>query len=78
MSTKERQGLSLYDAAREVGVSFEKEWKPESKSIEVNGMKFHYLEWGDPANPVMVLLHGLPNNHILGTSLPCHSQTEIE
>jgi len=58
MSTKERQGLSLYDAAREVGVSFEKEWKPESKSIEVNGMKFHYLEWGDPTNPVMVLLHG--------------------
>ena len=58
MSTEQNQGLSLYEAAREVGVTFEKDWKPESKSVEVNNMKFSYLEWGNPSNPVMVLLHG--------------------
>ncbi|HCE75403.1 MAG TPA: hypothetical protein DEP04_02145 [Dehalococcoidia bacterium] len=58
MSTEQNQGLSLYEAAREVGVTFEKEWKPESKSVEINDMKFSYLEWGNPSNPAMVLLHG--------------------
>ena len=58
MSTEQNQGLSLYEAAREVGVTFEKEWKPESKSVQVNNMNFSYLEWGNPSNPVMVLLHG--------------------
>ena len=45
MSTEQNQGLSLYEAARAVGVTFEKEWKPESKSVEANDMKFSYLEW---------------------------------
>ena len=58
MGTEQSQGLSLYEAAREVGVTFEKEWEPESKSVQVNNMNFSYLEWGNPSNPVMVLLHG--------------------
>ena len=58
--TKEAKskGLSLYQAAREVGVSFSREWEPKSKFVNVNGMKFHYLEWGDTSNPVIVMLHG--------------------
>ena len=54
----ESQGLSLHNAAREAGVSFFHEWKPESKSVEANGLKFHYLEWGDPSKPLILMLHG--------------------
>jgi pimeloyl-ACP methyl ester carboxylesterase len=25
----------------------------------VNGLRLHYLEWGDPARPAMILLHGI-------------------
>ena len=58
--TKEAKskGLSLYQAAREVGVSFSREWEPKSKFVKANDMKFHYLEWGDTSNPVIVMLHG--------------------
>lgn len=28
-------------------------------TVEARGIAFHYLEWGDPASPPMVLLHGL-------------------
>ncbi|GIW07651.1 MAG: hydrolase [Dehalococcoidia bacterium] len=30
--------------------------------INVNGMRFHYLDWGDPAAPPVVLLHGTTSN----------------
>lgn len=30
--------------------------------IAVNGMRFHYLEWGDPSAPPVVLLHGTTSN----------------
>lgn len=59
------QGLSLYDAARAMGVSFTNEIVPQDKFVEANGLKFHYLEWGDPSNPPMVLLHGFAQT--------CHS-----
>ena len=54
----EKQGLSLHNAAREAGVSFSKEWLPESKSIHANDLNFHYLEWGDRAKPPILMLHG--------------------
>ena len=54
----ESQGLSLHNAAREAGVSFSHEWKPESKSVKTNGLNFHYLEWGDPSKPLILMLHG--------------------
>ena len=53
-----RNGLSLHDAARSVGITFTCEWTPNSNFIEANGLKFHYLEWGNPNNPVLFLLHG--------------------
>lgn len=31
----------------------------EDKFIALNGLKFHYVAWGDPANPPLVCLHGL-------------------
>ncbi|MBW2061461.1 MAG: alpha/beta hydrolase [Deltaproteobacteria bacterium] len=31
---------------------------PEERWLEVNGVKLHYLEWGDHARQPMILLHG--------------------
>ncbi len=51
-------GLTLYDAARQMGVSFSQENEPADKSAQVDGMNFHYLEWGDSSNPTILMLHG--------------------
>ena len=51
-------GLTLYDAARQMGVSFSQENEPVDKSVQIDGMNFHYLEWGDPSNPSILVLHG--------------------
>ena len=50
--------ITLYEAAADMGVTFTKEWAPESKFVAVNGLNFHYLEWGDQAKPTIILLHG--------------------
>ncbi len=31
---------------------------PEEHFLTINGRRHHYLEWGDAADPVLVLLHG--------------------
>ena len=59
------QGLSLYDAARAMGVRFANDNAPQDKFVTANGMRFHYLEWGSAANPPMLLLHGFAQT--------CHS-----
>jgi esterase len=33
--------------------------QPKDKTVTVNGLKLHYLDWGAEGSPVMVLLHGL-------------------
>lgn len=66
MSEKEGQeGLPLHDAARAMGVRFTKDFEPQDRSVEANGLTFHYLEWGDPSNPPALLLHGFAQT--------CHS-----
>ena len=52
-------GLSLHEAARSMGVPFTQENEPEDRTVRANGLNFHYLEWGDPANPTLVMLHGV-------------------
>jgi len=32
---------------------------PKSRFISVNGLRLHYLEWGEPGRSTIVLLHGL-------------------
>jgi len=49
-------GLTLYDAARQMGVSFSQENEPVDKSVQIDGMNFHYLEWGDPSHPSLALV----------------------
>ena len=51
-------GMNLFDAARAVGLSFGNEVMPEDKYVEVGGMQFHYLDWGNHGKPEMLLLHG--------------------
>ena len=36
----------------------ERSEQPKSTFVEVNGHRLHYLDWGNPQAPVMVLLHG--------------------
>ena len=57
--------LSLYQAARNMGVKFTKENSPTDKYIDVNNLKIHYLEWGDIQNPTIILVHGIAQT--------CHS-----
>ncbi|MBM3942134.1 MAG: alpha/beta hydrolase [SAR202 cluster bacterium] len=51
-------GLSLHQAARQKGVPFTKENTPTDHELQVNGMKFHYLEWGNSSSPIILMLHG--------------------
>ena len=52
-------GLSLHDAARQVGVPFNVENEPEDKQVKANGLNLHYLEWGDADKPTILMLHGI-------------------
>ncbi len=52
-------GLSLHEAARQVGVPFTVENEPEDRQVKVNGLNLHYLEWGDPGKPTILMLHGI-------------------
>jgi pimeloyl-ACP methyl ester carboxylesterase len=51
-------GMNLFDAARAAGISFTSEIRPEDKYVQANGMRLHYLDWGNPEQPNMLLLHG--------------------
>ena len=51
-------GLSLYDAARAMGVTFSEEVEPVDRTVTANGLRFHYLDWGNDDKPPMLLLHG--------------------
>ena len=52
-------GLSLHEAARRMGVPFIHENEPVDRFVEANGLRFHCLEWGDPAKPTVLMLHGV-------------------
>ena len=51
-------GLTLHQAARQKGVTFTQENEPVDRTVQANGMNIHYLEWGQPGNPLIVMLHG--------------------
>jgi esterase len=52
-------GMPLHEAARAAGVRFHEDAAPRSGFVEANGLRFHYLEWGDPTNRSIVMLHGM-------------------
>ncbi len=49
---------NLFDAARAMGVSFKEEVEPRSGHVDTGEVRLHYLEWGEPGKPNMLLLHG--------------------
>ncbi len=51
-------GMNLFDAARAAGITFSAEVLPEDQYVEANGMRLHYLDWGNRHQPKMLLLHG--------------------
>ena len=51
-------GMTLFNAARAIGIQFSNEVTPEDKFVTVGGMRLHYLDWGNEEKPKMVLLHG--------------------
>lgn len=65
MTSETRPGLSLHDAARAAGVNFSTDAEPEDKFVDANGLRFHYLDWGNAGKPQMLLLHGFAQQ--------CHS-----
>ena len=54
----DRQGYSLFDAARAIGVPFRQEVTPGDGEVSANGLKFHYLKWGGEAKEPVLFLHG--------------------
>ena len=84
-------GLTLYEAARNMGVPFTEENEPVDRTVQANGMNFHYLEWGDSSKPTVVMLHGVsqqahswdfislalsPDYHILAVDQRGHGDTD--
>ena len=84
-------GLSLHEAARRVGVPFTEENEPADRFVDANGLRFHYLEWGDPASPAVLMLHGVsqqahswdfislplsPHYHVLALDQRGHGDSE--
>src|SRR5437588_391001 len=56
---------SLLQHAPERGLSVPRNVRCVSRNVVANGLRFHLLEWGDPASPPLLLLHG--------GFLTCHS-----
>ena len=53
------RGASLFEAARAAGVEFARETSPIEGVLQLGGMSFHYLDWGRPDAPPILMLHGM-------------------
>lgn len=49
---------SLLASAADLGIAAPAKVRYVSRNVVVNGLRFHLLEWGDPAAPPVVVLHG--------------------
>lgn len=56
--TLDSQGLSLFEAARAMGVAFQSEVQPRDKEVTLEGMRLHYLDWGHEGLQPVIFLHG--------------------
>ena len=56
---EESRGLTLYEAARRFKVPFASEAQPKDGEVKAGGLLFHFLEWGSPNHPTLLLLHGI-------------------
>ena len=58
MTPHEAQLAALTDAVHAAGLSPPRVVLPEDRWVELNGIPFHYLDWGNAHLPHVVLLHG--------------------
>jgi pimeloyl-ACP methyl ester carboxylesterase len=56
--TRTEEFASLVASARDLGLRVPATVRYVSRNTVVNGLRFHFLEWGDPAAPALLLLHG--------------------
>ena len=49
---------SLCASAADLGIAHRPDVRYVSRNIVMRHQRFHFLEWGDPANPPILLLHG--------------------
>lgn len=49
---------SLLASAADLGIAHGAGVRCTARNVVVNGLRFHVLEWGNPANPPVLLLHG--------------------
>ncbi len=49
---------SLLTSAADLGIPHAPDVRYVSRNVVLRQLRFHYLEWGDPAAPPIVLLHG--------------------
>ena len=56
--TKTEEFTSLLESAGDLNIPYELPTPYFSNQTVVNGMRFHYLEWGNPENPPLVVVHG--------------------
>ncbi len=49
---------SLLDSAHDLGIEAALPRRYRSANQILNGLRLHYLEWGDPDAPPVMLLHG--------------------
>jgi pimeloyl-ACP methyl ester carboxylesterase len=49
---------SLLESATDLGIPHTPSVRYLSRQTVIRGMRFHFTEWGDPASPPVILLHG--------------------
>ena len=49
---------SLCTSARDLGIAHRSDIRYVSRNTVMRHQRFHFLEWGDPADPPLLLLHG--------------------
>jgi pimeloyl-ACP methyl ester carboxylesterase len=56
--TESEEFASLVQSASDLGMKLDLPVRYGSRNVVVNGIRLHLLEWGDPAAPPVLLLHG--------------------
>lgn len=51
-------GPTLAEAAILEGLHFKEVVEPADRFVTLNGLRFHYLDWGSTGRPYLILLHG--------------------
>ena len=56
--TKTHEFFSLCESADDLGIRYDKKIRYVSGNVVARHQRFHFLEWGDPSLPNLLLLHG--------------------